>query len=100
MLLITQVAWSGVELSLISNVSNNGAYPNGSELNSEKLMDEGSGLDYGRLRLNVLRCSYHHDTLLNSLKYGGYKANIFYLILLYKIFLLFSQIFLRITYDS
>ena len=100
MLLITQVAWFGVELLQRPNITNTGTYPNGSELNREKLMNACCGLDYGRLWLDVWRCSYYHDTLLNRLKYSGYKTNIFYLISYYKIFLLCSQVFLRISYDA
>jgi len=52
------------------------------------------------IKADVWRCSYHHDTLLNPLKYSGYKANIFYLIWFYKIFLFCSKTFLQISYDS
>jgi len=57
MLLITQVALSGVELPQSPNITNNGAQTNGSELNREKLMNAFSGLDYGRLWHDVWRCS-------------------------------------------
>jgi hypothetical protein len=67
MLLITHVAWSGVELLQSPSITNIGAYPNGSELNREKLINACSGSDYDRLWLYVWRCSYYYDTLLNPL---------------------------------
>lgn len=100
MLLITQVAWYGVELLQRTKITNFGSYAIESELNREKLKNACSGLDYGRLWLDVWWCSYHHDTLLNPLKYSGYKANTFYLIWHYKIFLFCSQVFLQISYVS
>jgi len=100
MLLITRVAFSGVELFQRTKIKNVGSYPNGIELNREKLKNACSGLYYCRLWLEVWWCSYHSDTLLNSLKYSGCKASIFYLIWHYNTFLLIFKIGLQISYDS
>jgi len=45
MLLITQVAFSGVELFQRTKIKSIGTYPNESELNREKLKNACSGLD-------------------------------------------------------